>query len=121
LYTNADITLYSYQNGAYTRSLIKDVFWDEVKQSNLIKSGLTIVDSVKIFIPVSSISNLNTTTGKDIIVKGIVVVDIDNTSQAAQSASLKTLKETYGFITVSSCDKKLYGSKLMQHYQLSCK
>jgi hypothetical protein len=121
LYTNADITLYSYQDGAYTRALINNVFWDEVKQSNLIKSGLTIADTVKIFIPVSSICNLNITTGKDIIVKGIATVDIDNTSQATQSMSLKTLKETYGFITVSSCDKKLYGSKAMQHYELSCK
>ena len=32
------------------------------------------------------------TTGKDIIVKGIIEFEVDNTSQATQSASLNQLK-----------------------------
>lgn len=121
MYTNADITLYSFKDNKYTRRKIEDIFWDESKASNVIKSGLITADSVKIFIPLISADDLNITTGKDIVVNGIVLDEIDNTSQATQSSSLKSLKEKYNFVTVSSCDKKLYGSVALRHYMLSCK
>jgi hypothetical protein len=121
LYTNADITLYLFKDNKYTRKEVEGVFWDESKASNVIKSGLTTADSVKIFIPLANIGELNITTGKDIVVYGIVVDEIDNTSQSTQSVSLKALKDKYNFVTASSFDKKLYGSPKMQHYALSCK
>lgn len=121
MYTNADITLYSYADNKYIRKVIKDVFWNEVKESNTLKSGLTTADSVKIFVPSSVTETLSITTGRDIIVKGIIEYEVDNTSQATQSASLNQLKKDYQFVTISSCDAKLFGSKHMQHYVLSCK
>jgi len=124
MFTNADITLYSCVNGAYTRSVIKDVFWVDTKQSNVLKSGLTTADAVTIFIPVASLpeGGVNFTTMKDLIVKGIVSNVIDNTSQQTISASLGTLKSTYDHVvTVSVVDDKLYGSLRMQHIQISCK
>jgi len=123
MYKNADITLYAYYEGKYTRHPIENVFWDEVKQSNIIKSGLTTADSVKIFIPAENLpEGIKFTTGKDLIVKGIVDFEIDNTSQQTISASLKTLKENFDtVVTVMVVDKKLYGSPRMQHIQLSCK
>ena len=119
--TNADITLYSLKDNKYTRREIKKVFWNEVKESNTIKSGMINTDSVKIFIPLLHTEDLEVTTGKDILVKGIIDTEIDNTSQQTISASLKSLKDTHNFVTVSSCDLKDFGSKRMQHYVISCK
>ncbi len=122
MFTNADITLYSYVNGGYTRSVIHEVFWQEVKQSNVLKSGLTSADSVKIFIPLESIlGGLSLTTSKDLVIEGIVTTEIDNTTQQSISASLTALKATHSMYTVSVADNKLYGSLNMQHYQISCK
>ena len=123
MYTNADITLYACPDGKYTRYPIKDVFWEDVKQSNVLKSGLSTADSVRVFIPANSLpGGIKFTTGKDLIVKGIVDFEVDNTSQSTISASLKTMKEAYDrVVTVSVVDDKLYGSPRMQHIQLSCK
>ncbi len=121
MYTNADITLYSYVDNKYIRKVIKGVFWNEVKESNTLKSGLNTADSVKIFVPFANMPDIKITTGKDIIVKSIIEHEVDNTSQATQSASLNQLKRDYQFVTISSCDAKLFGSKHMQHYVLSCK
>lgn len=121
MYTNADITLYSFQDGKYLRTVINNVFWNEVKESNTLKSGLNTADSVKIFVPLSSKNRLEVATGKDIVVKGKIDYEIDNTSQATQSSSLKYLKETHNFVTINMFDKKLFGSKKMQHYVLSCR
>lgn len=123
MYTNADITIYACPNGKYTRHEIKGVFWEDVKQSNIIKSGLSTADAVKVFIPVGSLpGGIKFTTGKDLIVKDIVEFEVDNTSQQTISASLKAMKETYDrVVTVSVIDDKLYGSPRLQHIQLSCK
>lgn len=123
MYTNADITLYSCaKDGKFTRSVINKVFWQEVKQSNVEKTGLTSADSVKIFIPASSVPNgLSLTTSKDLVIKGTITIEFDNTTQATISVSLTALKAAYSVYTVTVDDGKLYGSSSMQHYQLSCK
>lgn len=124
MYTNTDITLYSCsKDGKYTRSVIRKVFWDDVKQSNVIKSGITTADSVKIFIPINSMPNgLKFTTGKDLIVKGIIEFEFDNTSSQTISISNTTLRNSHDkVVTVSVVDDKTYGSKAVQHYQISCK
>lgn len=124
IYTNTDITLYSYdKDGKFTRCELKGVFWEDVKQSNVLKSGLSTADSVRIFIPAGNLpGGIKFTQGKDLVVKGIVDLEIDNTSQQTISASLKTMRETYDrVVTVSVVDDKLYGSPRMQHIQLSCK
>lgn len=118
---NADITLYHYDDGKYTRQIINGVYWFAIKQSNVIKSGLVNADSVSIHIPVSSAKNLEITTSKDLVINGTVTMDIDNTSQQTQSVSLKALNESYDVFTVTAFDPKLYGSRRMQHYELSCK
>jgi hypothetical protein len=100
----------------------KGVFWQEVKQSNVEKTGLTSADSVKIFIPASSAPDgLNFTTSKDLVIKGEVLTEFDNTSQATISASLTALKAAHNIYTVTVADGKLYGSQNMQHFQISCK
>lgn len=123
MYTNADMTLYSCsKDGKYTRKVIQKVFWQEVKQSNIDKTGLTSADSLKVFIPASSAPDgLDFTTSKDLVIKGEVLTEFDNTSQATISASLTALKATHDVYTVTVADGKLYGSQNMQHYQISGK
>lgn len=118
---NADITLYHYADGKYTRQVIKGAYWFEVKQSNVLKSGLSNADSVSIHIPVTSADNLKVTTSKDLVINGIIDMEIDNTNQQTQSASLKALNGAYDVYTVTAFDPKLYGSRRLQHYELSCK
>lgn len=123
MYTNADITLYSCsKDGKYTRNVIKGVFWQESKQSNIEKTGMVSADSVKVFIPHENTpEGLKFTTGKDLVVKGEISTEIDNASQQTISTSLATLKAANDVYTVTVADGKLYGSKNMQHYQIMCK
>lgn len=119
--TNADMTLYiKGSDGKYTRRTIKNIFWNEVKESNTTKSGLTNADSVKVFVQLDNMQGISVSTG-DITVKGLIDFEIDNTSQSTISSSLATLKKNHAFVTVTSCDAKLFGSSHMQHYVLSCK
>jgi hypothetical protein len=139
MYTNTDITIYNYRTDGYHRQVIKNVFWDAVKQSNINKSGLTASDSVAIYIPLPSLNNYakpkeysalseigdNFTlqaNSKDLIVKGEVPDIINNSSPQLQSASLTALKNTYdNVVTVTVVDDKRIGSPIMQHFLLSCK
>ncbi|MDF2537991.1 MAG: hypothetical protein K0S76_1012 [Herbinix sp.] len=123
MYTNADMTLYSCsKDGKFTREVIRKVFWEEVKQALIEKTGLTSSDAVKVFIPTGSAPDgLNFTTGKDLVIKDIVETEFDNTSLQTISASLTDLKATHDVYTVTVADGKLYGSPVMQHYQISCK
>lgn len=123
MYTNADMTLYSCSmDGKYTRTVINKVFWQEVKQSNIEKTGLTSSDSVKVFIPDSSAPNgLNLTPVKDVVVKGEITFEFDNTTPQTIGDSMINLKSLHEVHSVSVADDKLYGSKNMQHYQISCK
>lgn len=120
MYTNADMTLYHWTGSGYDRKVVEKVFWDDSKISNIIKTGRTDSDSVKILAPVSSME-LSVTTGKDLVVKGKCDVEIDNTSQVTVSEGVRALKAECEVFTVNAFDAKLYGSPRMQHYELSCK
>lgn len=130
MFTNTDITLYKMDTSShYTRypitgkTSLNGAFWDDVKQSNIIKTGILTIDSVTVFIPVGNMpEGINDfTTGKDLIVKGIVDFEFDNTSQATVSNSMKTLQANNRVVTISVADDKRYGSTDMQHWELSCK
>ncbi|MDF2907573.1 MAG: hypothetical protein K0R34_2894 [Herbinix sp.] len=123
MFTNADMTLYSCgPDGKYTRVVIERVFWQESKQRNIEKTGLTDADSIKIFIPKASAPDgLVFNLQKDMTVKGISEHLIDNTSPQTISISIKALRSAYDVHAVTVADGKLYGSQMMQHYQISCK
>lgn len=129
MHTNTDITLYSVAaNGNVTRLPIlgkngkKAVLWDEVKQSNILKSGLTNADSIKIMLPIDNLPDgITFNLTKDMVVKGVIGFELDNTSPQTRSASITALKSACSVYSINSADAKLYGSRGMQHYQLSCK
>lgn len=126
MYTNADVTLYLYskcgKQESYKRVFVEDVFWDDVKQSNVLKTGQRDSDSVLLVIPLESLFEpIHFTTGKDLAVKGQCNKELNSTDQKAMSESLQELKRRHGCVTVMTVDDKLYGSESMQHYELSCK
>lgn len=126
MFTNADATIYLYskENGVekYTRLPIEGVYWEEISQSTLLRTGEKNSASVLMVIPLESLdSPVEFTPGKDLAVKGIVTEEIDSSSQTALSKSLATFKAAYKFMTITSADGKLYGSEAVQHYELACK
>ncbi|GLC79238.1 DUF6751 family protein [Lacrimispora brassicae] len=126
MFTNADATLYLYskENGAekYTRLPIEGVYWEEISQSTLLRTGEKNSASVLMVIPLESLdSPVEFTPGKDLAVKGIVMEEIDSSSQTALSKSLTTFRAVHKFVTVTSADAKLHGSEAVQHYELACK
>lgn len=126
VYTNADATLYLYgrENGKemYSRLPIQEVYWEDVRQSTFLKTGQRDAAAVLLVIPLESLDGpVRFTQGKDLVVKGIVVDEIDSSSPAALSQSLAALRAEHGYLTVVTVDEMLYGSETVQHYELSCK
>ena len=126
MFTNTDATIYLYskENGAekYTRIPIEEVYWEEISQSTLLRTGERNSASVLLVIPLESLeSPVEFTQGKDIVVKGIIEDEIDSSSQKALSTSLVAFKAVHKMFTVTSVDAKLYGSEAVRHYELACK
>lgn len=150
MYTNTDATLFNYfkdkETGkvTYRKTYLRGVFWDDVKQSNVIKSGLATVESVLICIPFSvNADNKQYKSPKeyqkltdeekdnaftfiansqDMIVKGIVDYEIDNTSSKTISEGLMYLRNNYdNVMTISVVDEKDFGSEAMRHWELGGK
>lgn len=121
MYTNADCTIYQYSSTGYTRLPVHNVFWSDSKQSNILKSGMTNVDSVKLMIPVSSANNLKLILQKDIVIKGISDFEVDNTDAKTISEGLSYITNTLGGHSISTIADKRYGSPEMHHYDLSLK
>lgn len=126
MYTNADVTLYLYskcgKQESYRREFVEDVFWDDVKQSNVLKAGQRDSDSVLLVIPLESLFEpVKFTSGKDLAVKGQCNMELNCTDQKALAESLQKLRQCHGCVTVMTVDEKLYGSESIQHYELSCK
>ena len=126
MYTNADVSLYLYskcgKQESYKREFVEDVFWDDVKQSNVLKTGQHDSDSVLLVIPLESLFEpIRFTSGKDLAVKGQCNIELNCTDQKALAESLQKLRQCHGCVTVMTVDEKLYGSESMQHYELSLK
>ena len=104
------ITLYHFTNNSYVRTVISNAYWDEVGIGNVLKSGLTNADSIRIIVPTQN--DIQISEGKDLIVKGeCEFVDTENVRS--------TLCEQYNAYTVSKVDKKLHGS--LSNIEISCK
>ena len=104
------ITLYHFTGDSYVRTIIKGVYWDEVRSGNVLKSGLTNADSIRIIVPTKS--DIEVFEGKDLIVNGeCEFVGTENIK--------RTLCEQYNAYTVSKVDKKLHGD--LSNIEISCK
>lgn len=126
MYTNADITLYLYSKEgkmeSYSRLAVERVYWEDVRHSTFLKTGQRDGASVLLVIPASSVAQpLGFTQGRDLVVNGIVDMEVDSSTPDALVKSLSTLKSQHGALTVTTIDKRMYGSRSVQHYELTCK
>lgn len=131
----SSLTLYRYNGKGFDRYYIPECHWQENKARNVLKTGDQNADSVTVYIPLDSLmltANENTqpslhllpnpqTASKDIIVKGECNFTFDNFSQQTVSESLKQLRSEHQIYTVMSIDRKLYGSRNLQHIKISAR
>lgn len=115
--TNADLTWYKRSieagDAVWTRTVVRDVFWEERKAANVMDSGIVDADSVSVYVPFSS--------GKldfhpeDILVRGIVADEI-----VAGTFNISDLEKKYpSVVTIRSVDVKDFGSYPLRHTMIS--
>lgn len=126
MFTNSDITLYLCSKEGklekFTKQVVKNVYWEDVEHSTFIKTGQRGSCTALVMIPLSSLEGaINFTKGKDLMVKGVIDFEFDNTSQATIAEGIAKLKTNYKTLTIVSLDERLYGSKSVQHYELTGK
>lgn len=115
------VTIYHLGASGYERTVYDGCFWEDDQAAKIAKTGLQNADSLYISIPIKNAPNLTVNKGKDYVIKGESVEEINNTSQSTQSASIKALKSTYEVFTINSYSKKDHGSPRMHHWELSGK
>lgn len=126
MFTNSDVTLYLCTKEGkldrFKRQVVKNVYWEDVDNATFLKTGQRGSCTALVMIPLSSIGKaINLTKGKDLIVKGDIDFEFDNTSQATIAEGISKLKTNHKALTLVSVDEKLYGSKPVQHYELTGK
>jgi hypothetical protein len=114
MYTNTKATVYRLIGGKYERIFLPRVFWDMKSTASTGKNGKTESDTVTVFLPLL----LRLTPQKDLIIKDSVPLTIDNSTEEAQSASVKKLFARYDVHTVMACRMCDYGSAEMRHTEL---
>ena len=117
---NSDCTLYLFDKvtNGFTRHFIPDVYWDNSKSANILKSGLQNIDSVTVYLYSDKIKPL--TPQKDILVKGNCDFEFGNTSAKAISDSMKKFREQCpDFVTVNSIDEAMFGG--LPHIEISAR
>lgn len=114
---NADCTLYLYDKTTqgYERFFIPEVYWQESKAGNVLKSGLKNAHNTTVYI--YSPCTVPETPTKDMLVKGLCPFEFDNSSQKTISESMKEFRSLYAFVTVESVDNCFYGS--LPHFEIS--
>ncbi len=137
--TESSCTIFNYNGIGFNRYYVSSCHWQENKARNVLKSGDQNADSVTVYIPLDSMQlepggnvlpsdyllpsseTVPKNASKDIIVKGECNFTFDNSSQQTASQSLRRLREEYQTYTVMSIDRKLYGSKNLQHIKISAR
>ena len=105
MFTNSNITLYLCTKEGkfekFTRRVVKNVYWEDVEHSTFIKTGQRGSCTALVMIPLSSLKGaINLTRGKDLIVKGVIDFEFDNTSQATIAEGIARLKTNYRALTL---------------------
>lgn len=126
MFTNSDVTLYLCEREGkldkFKRQVVRNVYWEDVDNATFLKTGQRGSCTALVMIPLSSLDGaVNFTKGKDLMIRGVIDFEFDNTSQATIAEGIAKLKTNYKTLTLVSIDERLYGSKSVQHYELSGK
>jgi hypothetical protein len=137
--TESSCTVFKFNGKGFDRYFVGSCHWQENKARNVLKSGDQNADSVTVYIPADYLvmtpdesyvpserllANADIapqTASKDIIIKGKCSFIFDNSNDRTVSESLKKLRSEYQIYTVMSIDRKLYGSKNLQHIKISAR
>lgn len=119
--TESSITLYSKGFDKTTRTdkwfrvQIKDVHWEGNKGINVEKTGLENADSVKVFIPFSSLTEIKDLYIQpgDYIVKGLIDDEISSTSELEKKYKT-AVKVKYADVRDDAINKELW------HIEVGC-
>lgn len=134
--TNAGVTIYNkYFDKAtrldkYKRTIVHDIFWDEKKAVNRLQSGLESADHVLLLIPFETALNGHYVPPKefegltdntdyftlqvgDRIVKGDIDFEI--------TGKVSDLDKIHEAFTITSVDRKDFGSMHMRHWEVGAK
>lgn len=117
MYTNTSCTLYLKSNG-YKKVFIDKCFLTDTSIASMNKQGRTYDESA--FCLFQGHTDLQFTQGKDFMIEGNCAIEIDTTDARKQSESTDKLVKA-GAFTIMKADYKKYGSKSMQHWEVSCK
>lgn len=132
MYTNTNIIIYNKyldkeeRLDVYKRTVIKNVFWEERKATNRLQSGLIDADHVLVLIPFENLDMSQyrppkefegeegtfTFQNGDRIIKGEIELKISRPTD---------LDRDYEAFTITSVDKKDFGSKRMRHFEVGAK
>lgn len=115
--TNADCTLYKFQDGCYERYVVENVYWYENQRAGVSKSGLNNTDNLTVFFYSSDV--IPQTPTKDILVKGSVDFEFDNTSPQKVSESMQEFQKGYSFFVVTAVYDYMYGG--LPHIEISAR
>lgn len=126
MFINSDVTLYLCTKEGkldkFKRQVVKNVYWEDVDNATFLKTGQRGSCTALVILPLSSLDGaVNFTKGKDLMIKGAIDFEFDNTSQATIAEGIAKLKTNHKALTLVSVDERLYGSKSVQHYELTGK
>ena len=119
MYTNSTATMFTETTAGYIPTFLGRVFIDHEKRKNLLLTGLTSIDSVFVMIP--SVDIPITANGKNFIVKGEFTENVIGNTATELSNNLKAFKQANETYIISTVDRKISGSKRVQHTEVGCK
>lgn len=116
------VTIYHNDGQTWERNVYKGCFWEDDRQRAIAKSGLRDADRLYVSLPLAKAPALALEPGKDMIVKDECPVEIDNTSQSTQSATIKELRAEYEVFTVTALSLKDHSlNRRMHHWEIGGK
>lgn len=111
---NADCTVY--EDKTFAKHIFEGVYWKDTRGKTLTTKGVQVSDSVLVFL----YDNSYTPKAGDIIIKGKLYDEYDGSDQAAQSKSMKALREAHpDFAVVKAVDDCMYGG--LAHIEITAR
>ncbi len=118
MFTNKDITVFSFNKNEYVRTEIRRVFWDEYEERSSTDKGIKKNNKVSVFIPMSSMPGKFALRTGDVVLKGIVKYSPAANDEKAISEWHRYVEKHYDVHTVTAIFIRDYGSDDMQHIEV---
>ena len=118
MYTNCDITVFSFRDESFERTEIRNVFRTESIDRISTDRGVKRQSVVTVYIPFSSMPDDFTMRVGDMIVKGITQDIPAGADEKSLSGWHRRIREGYVSNTVTAISMHDYGSENMRHIEV---